>query len=46
MPKIAKELSALEVKRLTKPGWHAVGGVAGLLLQVKKPARLNAVDWL
>ena len=28
MPKIAKELSALEVKRLTRPGWHAVGGVA------------------
>lgn len=35
MPKIAKELSALEVKRLTRPGWHAVGGVAGLLLQIR-----------
>ena len=39
MPKIAKELSALEVKRLTVPGWHAVGGVAGLLLQIKPSAR-------
>lgn len=35
MPKIAKELSALEVKRIKTHGWHAVGGVAGLLLQVK-----------
>jgi integrase len=38
MPKIAKELSALEVKRLCQPGWHAVGGVAGLLLQVRPPS--------
>lgn len=42
MPKIAKELSALEVKRLERPGWHAVGGVAGLLLQIREPARRNA----
>jgi integrase len=34
MPKKAAELGALEVKRLTKPGLHAVGGVAGLLMQV------------
>lgn len=33
MPKVAKELSALEVKNLP-PGSHAVGGVAGLLLEV------------
>lgn len=39
MPKIARELTALEVKRISSPGWHAVGGVAGLLLQVKPPAR-------
>jgi integrase len=39
MPKIARELTALEVKRISSPGWHAVGGVAGLLLQVKLPAR-------
>jgi hypothetical protein len=42
MPKIAKELSALEVKRLNSPGWHAVGGVAGLLLQVRAPAKEGA----
>ena len=34
MPKRAKELSAVEVKRITKPGFHAVGGVAGLHLRV------------
>lgn len=34
MPRIAKELSALEVGRLTKPGLHFVGGVPGLALQV------------
>lgn len=34
MPRIAKELSALEVKRLVKPGLHAVGGVSGLHLQI------------
>lgn len=34
MPKIAKELSALEVRNLTQPGHHFVGGVAGLMLQI------------
>lgn len=34
MPRRAKELSATEVRRLKKPGLHAVGGVSGLLLQV------------
>lgn len=34
MPVKAKELGPLEVKRLTAPGLHAVGGVAGLHLQV------------
>ena len=42
MPKIARELTALEVRRLNRPGWHAVGGVAGLLLQVKPSARDGA----
>ena len=41
MPKIVKELVALEVKRLIKPGWHAVGGVAGLLLQVRPAIHAN-----
>ena len=36
MPKKAKELSAIQVKRLTRRGAHAVGGVAGLMLQVSK----------
>jgi integrase len=34
MPRIAKELSALEVGRLTSPGYHFVGSVPGLILQV------------
>ena len=34
MPKKAKELTALEVGRLKAPGTHAVGGVAGLILQI------------
>ena len=34
MPKIAIELGALAVSRLTEPGLHFVGGVPGLALQV------------
>ncbi|MFM0031191.1 integrase arm-type DNA-binding domain-containing protein [Paraburkholderia madseniana] len=34
MPKIAKELGALAVSKLIKPGMHPVGKVAGLYLQV------------
>jgi integrase len=36
MPKLAKELSALEVKRLGSAGIHFVGGVPGLILQVSQ----------
>jgi len=43
MPKISKTLSAIEVNRIQIPGWHAVGGVAGLLLQVRKPTREGAL---
>lgn len=34
MPRIAKELGPLEIKRITAPGYHAVGCVPGLMLQV------------
>lgn len=34
MPKKARELTAVEVRRLTRPGFHAVGGVDGLHLSV------------
>lgn len=34
MPRKALEVSALHVKRLKAPGLHAVGGVAGLQLQI------------
>ena len=34
MPKVARELSALEVRRLNSPGLHSVGGATGLHLQV------------
>jgi len=37
MPKLAKPLSALEVKRLKTTGSHFVGGVAGLILQIRNP---------
>lgn len=35
MPKVARELSAISVKRLREEGLHAVGGVPGLYLQVR-----------
>ena len=43
MPRLARELGALEVKRLTAPGYHAVGAVAGLLLQITPS---GARSWL
>lgn len=42
MPRVAKELSALDVKRLNTPGLHFVGGVPGLALQITNSAR----SWL
>ena len=39
MPKIAKELSPLEVSRLDKTGFNAVGVVPGLGLQIRGQAR-------
>ena len=39
MPKIAKELTSIAVKALTKKnGWHFVGGAPGLFLRVNQPA--------
>lgn len=44
MPKIARELSAIEVKRLaSKPGFHPVGGVPGLALNV---TATGAASWI
>ena len=44
MPKKARELSAIEVKRLAKKkGRHAVGGVSGLLLNVTAS---GAASWI
>lgn len=40
MAKIAKELSALTVSRLTAEGAHAVGGVPGLNLQIVGASRV------
>lgn len=36
MPRNVEELTAAEVRKLTEPGLHPVGGVAGLWLQVTK----------
>ena len=43
MPKKSRELSAVLVRRLTKPGLHAVGGIDGLQLQVKST---GARSWI
>ena len=39
MPRKAKELSAIEVSRLTRDGLHFAGGVPGLAMQVRGNAR-------
>lgn len=43
MPKRAKEMSAYHVRRITKPGMNAVGGVAGLYLDYRGP---NSKSWI
>ena len=43
MPRLAKELSPVEIRRLSIPGVHPVGGVSGLLLQVKAS---GAKSWI
>jgi integrase len=42
VPKVAKELGALAISRLTAEGIHAVGGVPGLHLQI----RGNSKSWV
>jgi hypothetical protein len=39
MPRVAKQMSALDVSRLSGEGLHAVGGVAGLYLQIDGNSR-------
>ena len=43
MPKIAKQLTDLEVKNLTRVGRHAVGGVVGLCKQVSSS---SSASWI
>jgi len=43
MPKKTKELTAVEVKRITTKGMHTVGGVAGLYLSVSET---GARSWI
>ena len=43
MPKQSKELTAIEVKRLTKEGRHPVGTIPGLYLWVRKGDTKNWV---
>ena len=43
MPKIAKELRALEVSKLEKPGLHIVGTVSGLGMSISKS---GARSWI
>ena len=45
MPKIAAPLTAIEVKRLTKPGLKAVGTVPGLMLSIST-TNLNKRSWI
>ncbi|WP_026329825.1 site-specific integrase [Thioalkalivibrio sp. ALE12] len=39
MPRLAEEKTALAVRRLTRPGEHSVGGVAGLRLRITETGR-------
>ena len=48
MPKTAALLTDLQVRRIKTPGWHAVGGVAGLLLQLRESsnAKFPSRSWI
>ena len=41
MPKVIKPLSAIAVSKIMTTGWHAVGGVSGLALQVRPSQGTN-----
>src|SRR4051812_39912775 len=43
MPRIARALGPIQIKNISKPGYHAVGEVPGLYLQVTPPA---AKSWV
>jgi len=43
MPRLAKELGALAVKKLKDEGYHAVGGVSGLYLAI---GQSGAKSWI
>ena len=42
MPKIVMPMSALAVSKLKSVGWHAVGGVSGLNLQIRESQNKNS----
>ena len=42
MPKIVMPMSALAVSKLKAVGWHAVGGVSGLNLQIRESQNKNS----
>ena len=43
MPRVAEPLKALQIKRLTSPGYHPVGTVPGLMLQVSPKGKKSWV---
>jgi len=43
MPKLVKPMSAKAVDNLSKVGWHAVGGVSGLNLQIRSPKGAGSI---
>ena len=45
MPKLAKTLTALQVNKIRSPGLHAVGGVPGLVLQIRDSSS-DAKSWI
>jgi hypothetical protein len=49
MARLARELKAIEVQRLTRAGRHCVGVVPGLYLQVREPnesSRRSCRTWV